>query len=163
MPRKFPKAGRFWDKYVIYVVISCCRYDLNGVSLNLRMNTIASISERLNRRRLSLGMSCAIVARRSGLSLRTVQRVLSGKEPDVGLATTLAIARVLGVAFEVSDEEEANDFRRRQAEQQAQKVIGLVQGTSALEAQALAAEELNSLRQHTVRDLLAGSNRKLWA
>ncbi|HEX4797611.1 MAG TPA: helix-turn-helix transcriptional regulator [Humisphaera sp.] len=126
------------------------------------MNTIASISQRLSHRRLSLGMSCAIVARRSGLSLRTVQRVLSGHEPDVGLSTVLAIAGVLGMSFHIS-EEDPNDLRRRQADRQAEKVVELVQGTLALEAQALAAEQLDSLRQRTVRDLLAGSNRKLWA
>jgi transcriptional regulator with XRE-family HTH domain len=124
--------------------------------------TLGSIIDRLNARRQLLGMSCAALAQQSGLSLRTIQRVLSGHEADPGFSTVLTIARVLSVTIQLA-EQDVNESRLQQAQRGAEKVLALVQGTCALEAQAVDSAALKALRDRTVRDLLSGSNRKLWA
>ena len=121
-----------------------------------------SFGMRFNQRRQQLGLSCAQLGQRTGLSLRTIQRVLSGKEADPGFATVTLLAKALGVALRL-DEEDINTLRLRQATEKADRLVALVQGTSALEEQGLSATTLQDLRQRTVRDLLAGSNRKLWS
>ena len=46
---------------------------------------LRKLAIQLEHRRRQLGMSCAAIALRSGLGLRTVQRALSGKEaPEKG-------------------------------------------------------------------------------
>jgi len=118
-------------------------------------------SNELERRRRILGMSCSAVAARTGLSLRTVQRVLSGKENDPGFGTVAAIADCLGMSvdFKASD---ADALRRRQAERKADQLISIVQGTSALEMQAVPDETIRHLKEKTIYELLTGSRRKLW-
>jgi transcriptional regulator with XRE-family HTH domain len=116
----------------------------------------------LNHRRLDLGLSCLAVAKRAGLSLRTVQRVLSGKEDDAGLRTVSAIARALETTLTLAHDD-LNAVLRRQAEKKAVKVLALVQGTSALEGQAIDQDAAVAMKERTVRDLLRGSPRKLWA
>jgi hypothetical protein len=121
-----------------------------------------NVSAKFNQRRVVLGMSCAVLAKRAGLSLRTVQRVMSGEETDPGFGTVAALAECLGfsVAF---NEEGAECVRRRQAEDKAKRLVSVVQGTSALEAQAVSDDEVRSLRERTTNELLAGSPRRLWA
>ena len=126
------------------------------------MSNPLSLATALNQRRRDLGLSCAIVATRAGLGLRTVQRVLSGKEADAGLRTLCLIADVLGASVTLAMED-LNDVRRRQAERKSEKLISIVQGTSALETQTLDHENAVALKERLVRDLLAGSARKLWA
>ena len=125
--------------------------------------TVRTISERLNERREDLGMSCSVLASATGLNLRTVQRVLSGKEQDPGVGTVAKLAEALGVSVHLHDDADLNTIRRKQAERKADFLVALVKGTSALEAQAVNGEAARTLRERTVRDLLSGSNRKLWA
>jgi len=127
------------------------------------VKTIPSISRRLNERREKLGISCAVLARRVGVSLRTVQRILSGEENNPGLATVTTLARELGVGIRLDEEVDARTIRRRQAERKAERILAIVQGTSALEAQGMDKETRLDLREQTINELLAGSDRKLWA
>jgi transcriptional regulator with XRE-family HTH domain len=122
-----------------------------------------SISIRLNERRERLGISCAVLARRVGVSLRSVQRILSGEEDNPGFATMAALARELGVGIGLEEEVDARTIRRRQAERKAERILAIVQGTSGLEAQGMEEETRRDLREQTINELLAGSNRKLWA
>jgi transcriptional regulator with XRE-family HTH domain len=116
----------------------------------------------LDQRRRNLGLSCAALAQRAGISLRTVQRVLAGKETDPGLSTIMSLVDALGMSLSVSTTEDSNQMRYRQATHKAERLVSLVQGTSGLEAQGLPSEAIADLRERTVRDLLAGSSRKLW-
>ena len=125
--------------------------------------TVQTLSQRLNERREDLGMSCAVLSRLTGLSLRTVQRVLSGTEIDPGFATVAAIAKALGASLRLDEEQDINAVRLRQAERKAERLVSLVRGTSALEAQPVDKETAKSFRDRTVKELLSGSNRKLWA
>lgn len=121
-----------------------------------------TLTTTLNQRRQDLGLTCSAVAKRTGLGLRTVQRVLSGKERDPGFGTVSAIAEALGASVTLKTQD-LNEVRRKQAEKKASKLLALVQGTSALEAQAFDQKAAKSLKERTVRDLLQGSPRKLWA
>lgn len=128
----------------------------------MRAVSTFSISTLFNQRREELGLSCALLAKRANVSLRTVQRILSGREPNPGFLTILTLAEILGLTIRF-DHSSAQEIRQRQAERKADQVIALVQGTSALEAQAVTPQALRGLRRKCVHELLSGSNRKLWA
>ena len=112
-------------------------------------------------------MSKSAVAKRSGVSLPTVERVLSGKEQSPRLANLQAIAETLGVELHVGasitvrETETAQDFRRAQATKKATRLVRMVQGTMSLEAQAVDAETLRGMIDQATSELLAGSPRKL--
>jgi len=127
------------------------------------VQAIQSISKRLNERRQRLGISCSVLAKRTGISLRSVQRILSGEETNPGFTTVASLAHVLGVGVRFNDEVDVRTIRRRQAERKAERILAIVQGSSALEAQALSRETIRDLREKTIHELLAGSPRKLWA
>jgi len=124
-------------------------------------------SSQLEFRRYRLGMSKSAVAKRSGVSLPTVERVLSGKEQSPRLANLQAIAETLGVELHVGasitvrETETAQDFRRAQATKKATRLVRMVQGTMSLEAQAVDAETLRGMIDQATSELLAGSPRKL--
>jgi hypothetical protein len=92
-----------------------------------------------------------------------VQRVLSGGEKDPGFATVMAIADALGVSLRLDEDQDINAVRLRQAERKAERLLSLVRGTSALEAQPVDPQTAKTLRERTVKELLSGSSRKLWA
>jgi hypothetical protein len=92
-----------------------------------------------------------------------VQRILSGEETNPGFSTVAGLARELGVGVRFDDEVDVRTIRRRQAERKAERLLAIVQGSSALEAQALSRETIRDLREKTINELLAGSDRKLWA
>lgn len=121
-----------------------------------------NIQSQLDRRRRQLGLSCAALAAQTGLGLRTVQRVLSGEETNPGITTLQAIATCLGVSLRI-EQESADAVRRRQARHKSRQLAAIVQGSSALEAQALSAAAVRKLEDRMVKDLLAGSARRLWA
>ena len=56
--------------------------------------------EKLENRRRELGLSQSALAERSGVSLPTVQRILSGHSPAASFENTLAIAQVLGMQLD---------------------------------------------------------------
>jgi len=122
-----------------------------------------SILEKLENRRRELGISQSALAERSGVSLPTVQRILTGHSPAASFETTVAIANALGMEFDVVPIFPAEELLERQACKKAERLVGLVQGTSALEAQAVPARQLGQMIRKTVQELLAGSRRRLWA
>jgi transcriptional regulator with XRE-family HTH domain len=126
-------------------------------------STHGRLLDRLNQRRRSLGISCAVLARRTGVSLRTIQRILSGEELNPGFSTVASLAHELGIGLRFDDEVDVHKIRRRQAEQKARRLLALVQGNAALEAQAVSSRTMNDLRKQTINELLAGPPRKLWA
>ncbi len=117
----------------------------------------------LDTRRKKLGMSLAVLAKRSGIPLTTVQRILSGRERRPSLPSVLAIAEVLGAPWEVDVNAGIDEIRERQARQKAERLVGLVQGTSGLEGQAVDQETLRQMVARTVHELLAGSRLRLWS
>ena len=117
----------------------------------------------LNTRRKQLGMSYAVLADRSGVSEPTVHRVLSGAWHGARYSNVVAIADALGLAPSFADSVRAVDLREQQARQKAQRLVGIVQGTSGLEGQAVDERTIERMVRQTVHELLTGTKRKLWA
>jgi transcriptional regulator with XRE-family HTH domain len=113
-------------------------------------------------RRRALRMSRPALARRSGVSLPTVNRILSGKHEAPTLPVLTAIAEALGMELRLRPVAKPEVFAERQAREVARKVVRLVQGTSGLEGQAVDPPTLRRLERRTEQELLAGSPRRLW-
>ena len=126
--------------------------------------TIETILVRdLDRRRRELGLSYEVLAQRCGVSRPTLQRILSGRHRTARFANIVAIASALGFDLKLDSRIDPRDLKRTQAERKAKKLVGIVQGTSALEGQALDASTLEALVEETTHKLLAGPNRRLWS
>jgi len=117
----------------------------------------------LERRRRELGMSRATVAERSGVSLPTVNRVLSGSAENVHFKNLEAISNALGIGLVLQPTTTSLDFQEIEARKRAERIVRVVQGSSALEGQALDAEAVEHLVGKTMHELMAGSRRRLWA
>jgi transcriptional regulator with XRE-family HTH domain len=113
-------------------------------------------------------MSKSDLARRSSVSLPTVHRLLSGRENRARTDIVAAIAAALGVEVRLSDSSyvfessEVSSFRRAQARAKAKRLARLVQGTMALEAEAVGVDVLEELEEQNFHALLAGPARRLW-
>ena len=119
--------------------------------------------EKLESRRRELGLSQSALADRCGVSLPTVQRILSGHGPAASFENTVAIAQAMGMQLDAVPILPAQEILEQQARKKAERLVGMVQGTSALEAQAVSARHLGQMIKKTVQELLAGSRRRLWA
>lgn len=124
--------------------------------------SLANLSDRLDQRRERLGMTFPALAERSGVSEPTVKRILSGRVGGASFENVAAVAEALGMPL-TTEPIDIEAFRERAAREKAERVARLVQGTSALEAQGVDAGEYRKLIERSVRDLLAGSRRRLWA
>lgn len=118
--------------------------------------------ERLEQRRRHLSMPLAVLAARSGVSLPTVQRILSGANQAASYANVEAIAQALDMRIEADANSDDQEFLEREARKKARRLIGLVQGTSALEGQAVNDDTLDEMLRKTTVELLAGGRRRLW-
>jgi len=115
----------------------------------------------LGQRLRELHMPQGVLARRSGLSKRTVARALQG---DVGRVETLMqLAQAMGGTVSIDMPPSARTLRSQQADSKARKLTGMAQGTSALEGQAVSAKAVREAQRHIKEQLLAGSGRRLWA
>jgi transcriptional regulator with XRE-family HTH domain len=122
-----------------------------------------NLYEKLENRRRELGLSQSALAARSGVSLPTVQRILSGHCPTASFENTLAIARALGMQLDAVPICEPQEILEEQARKKAKQLIGMVQGTSALEGQGISGKQIAEMVQRTADELLWGSRRRLWA
>jgi len=132
------------------------------------MTAMSHVYTQLNSRRVRLGMSKADLARLAGVSLPTVRRLLSGREGRARVDILGAIADALGVEVRLSSTpsvHESSDpsvFREARAKEKAAHLAKLVQGTMALEAEAVDAQVVEQMTAETVHSLLAGPKRRLW-
>lgn len=115
----------------------------------------------LDARRRELGMSVPALAKRSKVSTATVNRILAGRYGSASHANVAAVARALGVRL-FGRPRDPEHIRQEAAKRKARWLVKLVQGTSGLEAQAVRPEVLRRMVKETVRELLAGSSRRLW-
>src|SRR5258708_969693 len=125
-------------------------------------NLVQTLCRSLNARRRQLRMTFATLARRSGVSVPTVTRTLSGHNPNASLENVAAIADALGMTVSLMQKVGVGDLREEQALRKARRLSGIVQGTLGLESQAVNDGELNELTRQIVHELLAGPSRKLW-
>lgn len=120
-----------------------------------------SVFREFEKRRRELGMSRSILAKRSRVSLPTVNRILSGQHTGASFANVLAIAEALGMELTAEAKTRSDEFRHKQATRKARRLVRLVQGTSALEGQGLDQHEIEEMVERTSRELLP-TKRKLW-
>lgn len=116
----------------------------------------------LDLRRRELGMSMGVLAKRTGLALPTVKRILSGRHAQASWENVVAIAEALGEEVVLCATASSEDLRERQARRKAERLVKMVQGTSALETQAVDQAKLEQMIRRSVHELLAGPDRKLW-
>jgi transcriptional regulator with XRE-family HTH domain len=123
------------------------------------------VADILERRRREVGMSRCALAERSGVSLATVNRLLSGdglEKTSIRTIEAIAHALDLRLRFGVETLSCSMAFKERQAEAKAREIASLIQGTSALEAQAVDEETREELVRQTVHELLAGPKSRIW-
>lgn len=125
------------------------------------MTQLYDILAGLNERRRQLGMSEIVVAQRAGLSLTTAQRALAGRG-NPGYRAVEAIANALVAPLGRKPEDIALTLEK-QAAAKAERLVRLVQGSSALEGQAVDRATRRQMVQRTKAELLAGPRRRLWA
>jgi transcriptional regulator with XRE-family HTH domain len=150
--------------FIVVYVVDNHFFGLN-IMLQRPLDHVAAkeLIDQLSRRRKELGMSMAVVAQRSGVGMRTVQRVLSGLEPTARLSTVLSIAQALGLKLQPIEVASSRSIRWNQAKQKAAELAGMVQGTSALEAQAIPDRALRQIEDEIASELVRGPRRQLWS
>jgi len=134
------------------------------------MDTIKLDTKPLEARRRELAISKPTLAKRSGVSLATIHRILLGDVHDVTLSRLGAVADALGMeirylegACRFSPARSVFDMQRDQAQEKAERLVRLTQGTSALEGQAVSDATIREAIEQTVATLLTGPKRRLWA
>ncbi len=125
-------------------------------------NILPITAERLQNRRKMLGIGFQSLASRSGVSIPTVKRIFGGQIAAASFGNISAIAEALGLSFELG-ESSVDALCRQQARKKAMQVARLVQGTSALESQAVEKDTYKRMVEKSFREILAGPKRKLWA
>jgi len=116
----------------------------------------------MQRKRKSLRMSYQSLAVRSGVSQPTVQRILCSGGEHASYANIQAVATALGMRLELKNVCDEHDFAEQQALDKAKAIVGMVQGTSALESQAMDDDTYQQMIKQTVHELMAGPRRRLW-
>ena len=125
-------------------------------------NILPITAERLQIRRKMLGIGFQSLASRSGVSIPTVKRIFGGQIAAASFGNIAAIAEALGLSFELG-ESSVDALCRQQARKKAMQVARLVQGTSALESQAVGKDTYKRIVEKSFREILEGPKRKLWA
>jgi len=127
------------------------------------MTSATYIFKGLEQRRRALDMPLKELSSRANVSPSTVRRVLSG-EPGARIEVVAAIGDALGVPrLNFPEARPTSKMRRLQAAIKARKIVGMVQGTSALEAQAVSDEDKRLMIENTINELLTGPRSQLWA
>lgn len=105
-------------------------------------------------------MSVAALARRSGVSPGDVRRVLAGRPPAQAPSQVSAVALALGLGPGRAD---VASMLRNEARRKALYVARMVQGSAALEGQAVGRAAYDAMVERTFRELLAGPRSRLWS
>ncbi len=116
----------------------------------------------LNARRKRLGMTYQVLATRSGVSIATVQRILSCQNDQASFSNVTAVASALGMTANFIESVSDIEYCEQQAQKKSKLLIGMLQGSSGLEGQAVDDQTLENMVHQTVHELLAGPKRKLW-
>lgn len=125
------------------------------------LDHLSSWFKTLDERRRALGMTYAILAKRSGVSQASVVRILSGRQPSASFDKVLAIAQALGIDLRPSCSP-PEEFQKARAAEKADRFVRMAQGTMGLEGQGVGPDVLGHLKERTIQKLLAGSKLKLW-
>jgi len=104
-----------------------------------RLDLINKIIER----KKQLNITVENLAKLSGVSVRTMNRVL--KNEDVKLSTIEHVTNFLGLDFAGNEQLSLPELQQQRAHAKALYLASIVQGTSALEMQGLDDENLNGI------------------
>jgi len=124
---------------------------------------IDTLLAELEHRRRELRMPYRALARRSGVGLRTVHRVLSRDTSNLNLRTLTAIADALGADVGLVRRRGIRAIQRRHAKAKAKRLAAIAQGTAALEGQAVSPDAMADLAQDIEKKLLVGPKIRLWS
>ncbi len=116
----------------------------------------------LQQRKQELGLSNAVLSRRSGVSISTVERVFAGRGEGVSIGRIQKIAEALEAEVRSIPTADADTVLDERARRIARSVVSSVQGSMGLETQAVSEEQLNRMIKQTVHELRAGPKRMLW-
>jgi len=107
------------------------------------------------RRKEQIGITVENLAKLSGVSVRTINRLL--KNEDVKLSTIECVTNLLGLDFAGNEQVSLSALKRQRAHEKALFLASIVQGTSALEMQGLEDENLKSIITSYEKEFLHGS------
>lgn len=106
-------------------------------------------------RKKQLNITVENLAKLSGVSIRTINRLL--KNEDVKLSTIEHVTNFLGLDFAGKEQVSLNELKKQRAHQKALLLASIVQGTSALEMQGLEEDNLNQIIASYEKEFLSGS------
>ena len=113
------------------------------------------------KRKQQLNITIENLAKLSGVSVRTMNRVL--KNEDVKLSTIEQVTNFLGLDFAGNEQVPLELLKERRAHEKALFLASIVQGTSALEMQGLDDDGINSIITTYEKEFLSGSYQNtLW-
>ena len=117
--------------------------------------------KKIQKRKAELHITIENLAILSGISVRTINRLLKGD--DVKLSTVEAVTNFLGIDFAGNEQISLENLQKRRAKEKALYLASLVQGTSALEMQGLDKESLNNIISMYEKEFLNGAySNTLW-
>ena len=122
-----------------------------------------NFTRKLDKRRQELGMTFEALSRRSEVPVSTLKAIFKKGIEHATFANVAAIADALGVDIEFANEVDSYELLHQQAVKKARDLVGMVQGTSGLESQAVGQNQIEKMTLQLVHQLMAGSRRKLWA
>jgi transcriptional regulator with XRE-family HTH domain len=112
-------------------------------------------------RKKQLNITVENLAKLSGISVRTINRLL--KNEDVKLSTIEEITNFLGLDFAGNEQISLKELQHQRAHEKALFLASLVQSTSALEMQGLESENLNNIISMYEKEFLSGAYKNtLW-
>ena len=122
-----------------------------------RLDLINKIIER----KKQLGITIENLAQLSGVSPRTINRVLQNE--DVKLSTIEALTEFLGLDFAGNEVVSFKDLQKSRAHEKALFLASIVQGTSALEMQGLEDDGIKNIISMYEKEFLYGEYKQtLW-
>ncbi len=122
-----------------------------------------SFTEKLDDRRQELGMTLEALSKCSEVPVSTLKAIFRKGVEHATFGNVAAIAEALRVDIEFADEVDSYQLLHQQAIKKARELVGMVQGTSGLESQAVEQSQIDLMIQQLIHQLMAGSRRKLWA
>jgi transcriptional regulator with XRE-family HTH domain len=117
--------------------------------------------KRIIARKKQLNITIENLAKLSGVSVRTINRVLANE--DVKLSTIESITNFLGLDFAGNEIIPLDKLKKQRAKEKAIFMASLVQSTSALELQGLDNDNINNIISMYEKEFLDGEYKNtLW-
>jgi transcriptional regulator with XRE-family HTH domain len=117
--------------------------------------------QRIIARKKQLGITIENLVKLSGLSVRTLNRLLANE--DVKLSTIEKLTNFLGLDFAGNEIVPLQELKKQRAKNKAIYMVSLVQSTSTLELQGLDKDQVNNIISMYEKEFLEGEYKNtLW-